>query len=706
MGMRTRQNATDSPKAEVGEIDTRAPFESVKAAVSLFGEVAFSTDKLAAKKAKTPPTERTLAKETELHLAQKELNKLKEQLSTAETTKSQALVELDIAKRTVDELTQKLNIINESKESALKSTEEAKNQTKQLELVSSGERTGQDGSWKQELNSSREQYAVANAELDAAKQELRLMRKDFDMSIDAKMFALNQETEAKHLIEANKEKVAQFSKEIADAQESLVHVKLATEQAQQEEFKIISEKDSSRQSQKQSLEETLQKLTSLKKEFDPELYNRLEAKLTETTAEIEGVQKELESGKASDLEHISDVTMELDGAKEMLQKIAEEESSLQNLVDSLKLELEAVQKDHSELKQKDAEVESIIGSLHVKLRKCKAELEAAMATESKTTLASDELVSALQQLSIESENAQREGEAMLKNAEELRNEADAAHIALEDTERKLQLALKEAEEAKAAEVKALDQIKVLSERTNAARASTSDSGANITISAEEYESLSRKVEESEKLAEMKVAAAVAQVEAVRASENEAVTRLEAIRKETKEVETATEEALKRAEMSEAAKKAVEGELRRWREKEQKRAAETASRILTETQMSTEASPPRPRDIPIQEKTDETRKAHKSHASKKILLPSLSGIFHRKKSHSDVGSPSYLPNEKHGVEVKKGKKAMWTGSSGASTVPDGHQQSLSTIITDEERGARNPQVITRAKVSSLNLKKDS
>ncbi len=81
------------------------------------------------------------------------------------------------------------------------------------------------------------------------------------------------------------------------------------------------------------------------------------------------------------------------------------------------------------------------------------------------------------------------------------------------------------------------------------------------------------------MAEMKVAAALAQVEAVKASENEALKRLEATRKEIEDMRAETEAALKRAEMAEAAKRAVEGELRKWREREQKKAAETASRIF-------------------------------------------------------------------------------------------------------------------------------
>eukprot|EP00262_Sarcandra_glabra_P014450 TRINITY_DN4236_c1_g1_i2.p1 TRINITY_DN4236_c1_g1~~TRINITY_DN4236_c1_g1_i2.p1 ORF type:complete len:653 (+),score=201.27 TRINITY_DN4236_c1_g1_i2:379-2337(+) len=650
MGTKVRQNATDSPKPEVGEIDTRAPFQSVRAAVSLFGEGALSAEKPNVKKPKPAPTERLLAKETQLHLAQKELNKFKEQLKNAETTKVQALAELEKANATVKDLTQKLKAINEAKESAIEATESSKTQAEQLEEANSSVPVGNGVAWKHELDSTREQYTLAITELDAAKQELRKIRQDFEASMDAKVNAFQQAAEAEQATKANRERADELLKEIAAAQDSIVLVKLASVQAQQEQTKIISEKEAQRESYKLALEEAEKKLVSLKEEFDPELAGNLESKLAETATEIEILQKQMENARVSEMDTVKTVTAELDDAKGALQKVAEEESSLRGMGESLKQELESIKKEHSELKEKEAEAESVAGNLHVKLRKAKLELETALAGESKVRGASDELILTLQSLSSETENAKSEAETMKNTAEELKEEARATRIALDEAEKNLQVALKEAEEAKVAEAEALEQIKILSEKTNASRVSTPESGAEITISTEEYESLSRKAEESETLAEMKVAAAVAQVEAVRASENEAAKKLEAIRKEIEEMETATEEALKRAEMAEAAKKAVEGELRRWRERDQKRAAEAASRVLAEKELSkdsSDTSPSRPRVVMPNsaDKIEGNKKVERIPASKKTLLPTLSGFFQRKKSQVEGGSPSYLPGEK-------------------------------------------------------------
>ncbi|KAF8409752.1 hypothetical protein HHK36_005831 [Tetracentron sinense] len=548
--------------------------------------------------------------------------------------RAQALFELEKAKRTVEDLAHKLKTVSESKESAIKVTEAAKNQAMKFE-ASPGSPAGTGGAWKLDLDIAREQYMASITELDAEKQELRKVRQDFDASMEAKVVAVQQAAEAELSAKANIERASELSKEIFAAQESLGHVKLASVQSQQEQAKILTDKDVHRQSYRAAFEEAENKLLSLKKEFDPEVNKNLEAKLAEKAAEIGVLQKDIENARASDLDAVKTVTSELDDAKETLQKVAEEESSLRSLVESLKLELENMKKEHAEFKEKEAETESIAGNLHVKLRKNKAELEVALEQESKARGACDELISTLQQLSSESENARQEAEQMKKNAEELKKEAEATRTELEEAEKKLQVALEEAEEAKAAEAKALDQIKILSKRTSATRASTSESGAKIAISTEEFESLSRKVEESEKLTEMKVAAAMAQVEAVKASENEALKRLEATQKEIEDMKASTEEALKRAEMAEAAKKAVEGELRRWREREQKRAAEAASRILADVDISSESFPHNygTQNQNPPEKVIEVHKMEKekTSVSKKALLPNLSGIFQRKKN---------------------------------------------------------------------------
>lgn len=589
-----------------------------------------------------------MAKETQLHVAQKELNKLKEQVKNAETTKAQALVELEGAKRTVEELAQKLKVISKSREIAIKSIEASKSQASQLKEEKYGNPDGTNGAWKEELETSIKRYASVITELDAAKQELRNIRQEYDSSFDARAYALKQAAEAEDAMKENSERASELSKEISAVQESIEQTKLAAIEAHQQQSMILAEKDVLRQSYKATLEQSEKKLLALKKEFNPELTKNLEVQLAETVNEIGALQKEMENKRTLDLDSVKSVTLELDDAKESLQKVANEESSLRSLMETLKVELENVKREHSELKEKESETESIVGNLHVKLRKSKSELEACLAEESKVTGASEEMISTLNQLSSETENARREAEDMKNMAAELKKEVEVTKLALEDAEKKLSIALEEAEAAQAAEASALNQITVLTEKTSAARASTSESGSKITISKEEFESLSRKVEESDKLAEMKVAAAKAQVEAVKASENEALKRLETTQKETEDLKTATQEALKKADMAEAAKRAVESELRKWREREQKKAAEAASRILAETQMSLESSP---QHYSIQKqnpphKTVEVRKLEKEKVSvsKKVFMPNISGIFHRKKNQVEGGSPSYLPGE--------------------------------------------------------------
>lgn len=332
---------------------------------------------------------------------------------------------------------------------------------KQLEEASDTPVLGIDDSSKVDLETARGKYMGAVANLDSAKQELRNIHLDGDTAKEEKAFALKQAAEAELTAKESMERAGELSKEIMAVQELIGQLKLACVQ-EEEEAKFYVEKDVQKRSYEARLEEAAKRLLALREDLDPDLTKSLEAQFAETMSEVEALQKEKDCTRSFDLDLVRAVTTELGDAKESLHKVAEEESTLQTLVETLKLELENVKKVHSDLKEKEVVKESLVDSLHVKLGKTKSEIEVALAEKSKVRGTSEEMLSTFHQLTSEAENARLEAQEMKNEANELKKEADATRIAFEKAEKKLKVALEEAEEAKSAEGRALDQNQILS----------------------------------------------------------------------------------------------------------------------------------------------------------------------------------------------------------------------------------------------------
>lgn len=485
-----------------------------------------------------------LEKETQLLFAQRELNIYKKQLESAETTKARACSELEMAKVTLKDLTTKLKTVNEAKQSAMEAAEAVKKQAKQLELAKSQKHLGS-AAHKLELDQAREEYRTIASELDAAKQQLNKIRQDFDAALEVKWASFQQAAEAQRAANTNSERVSELSKEILAMQESEQQLKLASAQALERQAKNVAEKDAHVEACRIAKEEAKKNYESLKKEYEPELTRNLEVKLAETTTEIELLQEEMKKVHASEMDSVKVITFELNEATKALQKVAEEESSLRNMVTFLRLELENVKREQVELLAKDAEIESLAsGKEH-----------GALVDHSST----------LELLSSETENARQEAEEVNKNAEELKQEAENAKLLAAQLEKKLELALKDGEAAKAAEKKVYDEMTIVSEGKNL---EDHNSNNKIKISLEEFESLKKKTEEYQNMAKTKEADAIAQVEAINARKDEAERKLEANLKAIEEIRQATEMALNSAQMAEAAQNMVEGELQRWRQNEE------------------------------------------------------------------------------------------------------------------------------------------
>ncbi|MCE0482514.1 hypothetical protein HAX54_041325 [Datura stramonium] len=263
-------------------------------------------------------------------------------------------------------------------------------------------------------------------------------------------------------------------------------------------------------------------------------------KFNETIKTIEVVQQQFNNVHASDLDSYTKASSELHLTKNKLQDIVAEERSLTSLVNSLQAELDSLKGHNSQLKKKADEAEALAVNLQLDLDKNMKELEAKKPKGG----------SRIHQLASEAVQFLQEAEEMKQNVELLEQEAVTARASAEEEILKLGL-----RETKPAEI-------LTSHQMDASDVTSSESNGKIKLAVEKYEAFSKKVEAIRNEADTRVAAAMAQLETITANEKEVLMKVEASLKEKRDIEVAIKEALKAAEMAEAVKKVVEGQLRK------------------------------------------------------------------------------------------------------------------------------------------------
>ncbi|KAG2256226.1 hypothetical protein Bca52824_075520 [Brassica carinata] len=491
----------------VGEIDTRSPFQSVRDAVSLFRQASFSKQqqqpRLSSPSSSQDATD-VSEKETQLLLAEQEMDRVQLCLDTSVKAKARALSDLDSAQRKAFDLRAKLEATKHSKKSAIL-TKHTMNQ--RLEKLQSR---------SQETERARENYILATAGLLMARQKLAEIKQEFSIS------------EAECATVVNSQKIRDMTHEISEMRDAAERLKSGADRIKKEEEKINEERVDMGETYGDMKQEAELRLEDLRRGCDPELRKDID-ELEEISAENELLQEEIKLAR------------ELKEAKSAMREIFDEERSYKSLVGSLTVELDGVQRENRDLKGKENE------------RKAFEEVEWVEVSRKV-----DEIIS-------EAERTRQEAEEMRMQVDELRREAAGRRTVMGEAVKQLEIVGRAVVKAKTAERRAVEDMRVLTDKKESLTHDEPDK--KIRISLKEYEELRGKHEESERMVQYKAKTVAVQLEEIKESRVEGEIMLEEKMKEMEEVEEAIDSALRNAEIAEEAHCIVDAELRKWKPQE-------------------------------------------------------------------------------------------------------------------------------------------
>ncbi|XP_056848617.1 putative WEB family protein At4g17210 [Raphanus sativus] len=502
--------------APVGEIDTRPPFQSVRDAVSLFRQVSFSKQqqqqpRLSSSSSSQDATE-VSEKETQLLLAEQEMNRVQLCLDTSVKAKAKALSDLDSAQRNASDLRAKLEATKQSKNSAILTKHKMNHRLEQLQ------------SQNQETEIARESYILAAAELLVARQKMAEIEQEFSISVEEKLAELQRAEEAECASTVNSQKIRDMTREISEMRDAAERLKSGADRMKEEEEKINEERVDMGETYGDMKREAEQRLEDLRRGCDTELRKDID-ELIEISAANELLKEEIKLAR------------ELKEAKNGMDEVFHEERSYKSLVGSLTVELDGVQRENRDLKEKEKE----------------REVEWVEASRK------------IDQIMREAERRRQEAEEVRMHVDELRRETEGRRRVMCEAVKQLEIVGRAVAKAKTAEKRAVEDMRVLTDKKESLTHDEPDK--KIRISLKEYEELRGKHEESERMVEYKAKTVAAQLEEINESRVEGEVMLEEKMKEMEEVELAIDDALRNAEIAEEAHCIVDAELRKWKPQE-------------------------------------------------------------------------------------------------------------------------------------------
>ncbi|XVE78680.1 hypothetical protein DITRI_Ditri13aG0166500 [Diplodiscus trichospermus] len=558
--------------------EDRRRIGSVKAAVNEYGERIVDGNS-SLKKPREDFPEKPSSKARELHMAIRDMSRYRESRRAAESAKVEAESQLFHARKTVKDL---VSMIEES-------NVKAKERIKDIESLRKKGNIEDKALVVRSIEGY--QYAEVMRELELVKQELSKLKLDMASVMTEKARAEKDFEESSLKMWSDASTVEVLGKQIEAANEENVLVELARIEASKEFAEIEAQREKEADEFSFSIEETKKKMKDITEKIDHS--KELEQKLVVTLSDINILQDELKQAKKRDKmvqssdgskqpDHsfqsveeveaspsLESITKELDIAKKELASIREEGFLYMSSMDIIRNELKHVAEEIGRLKKTEEKPDMKVQSLNSKLLRAKSKLEAVSAAEEKAKSIATHLSLSLEQLKTEAEAAKKEKLLITEHTSTIKAEIQKSESEIDLTEERLQAAMQELEASKSSEGFALEKLRSLIETTMQSRASASDQSSTITISNFEYEYLTGRAVGAEEIADKKVAAAQAWIEALKASEREILMQTEIAHRELREMRVEEEHEVYGTERSLSAKKMIERELRNWKQTREK-----------------------------------------------------------------------------------------------------------------------------------------